>query len=72
MAVFKFGDGAGIPVIHEFLNKTTISVNHGLGYPPSVWIVIGGSVVFGDITHNNNMTFTIQFNNSESGVIYYR
>lgn len=72
MALFKFGDGAGSPIIHEFLNQTTISINHGLGYPPDVWVVVGGSVVTGEITHNNNDTFTILFTGSESGVIYYR
>jgi len=72
MAMFIFGDGAGTPTEHTFSNQSTIVVNHGLGFPPSVWIVIGGEMVFGEITHNNTTTFTVQFQTTETGVIYYR
>jgi hypothetical protein len=37
-----------------------------------VWIVIDGEVVFGDITYNNLLTFTVIFETVETGVIYYR
>ena len=72
MAFFKYSDGAGVPTQYTFSNQSTIIVNHGLGFPPSVWIVVGGELVFGEITHNNTATFTVQFSTSESGVIYYR
>ena len=72
MAFFKFSDGAGVPVQHSFSNQSTIIVNHGLGFPPSVWIVVSGDLVHGQIVHNNTATFTVTFQTSETGVIYYR
>ena len=72
MARFKYSDGAGIPNRHDFTNLSTISVTHGLGYTPNVWIVIDGEVVFGEITYNNLLTFTVIFETVETGVIYYR
>ena len=72
MAFFKYSDGAGVPTQYTFSNQSTIIVNHGLGFPPSVWIVVDGELVFGEITHNNTTTFTVQFTTFESGVVYYR
>ena len=72
MAVFKYGDGAGVPNTHTFSSATSVQVNHSLGYFPQVWIVIGGQLVYGDVTYNNLSSFTVVFQTSETGVIYYR
>lgn len=72
MAQFRYSDGAGVPSRHDFTNQTTVVVTHGLGYRPNVWIEIAGSMVFGDITYNNDLTFTVIFETTETGVIYYR
>jgi hypothetical protein len=72
MATFKYSDGAGVPNRHDFANLSTISVTHGLGYTPNVWIVIDGVEVYGEITYNNLLTFTVIFQTVETGVIYYR
>lgn len=72
MAVFRFSDGAGVPNRRDFSNLQTITVTHGLGYTPQVWIVIDGLEVYSQITHNNLMTFTVTFETVETGVIYYR
>jgi hypothetical protein len=72
MAGFRFSDGAGVPSRRDFSNLSTIVVTHGLGYVPNVWILINGIEVFGEVTHNNDMTFTVIFETSETGVIYYR
>lgn len=72
MAVFRFSDGAGVPNRRDFSNLSTITVTHGLGYVPQIWIVIDGMEVYGQITHNNLLTFTVTFETVETGVIYYR
>jgi len=43
-----------------------------MGYTPNVWIVIDGVEVYGEITYNNLLTFTVIFQTVETGVIYYR
>lgn len=72
MAGFRFSDGAGIPNRFDFTGTDTISVTHGLGYVPNVWIVIDGQQIEADITHNNNLTFTVILVSNQTGVIYYR
>jgi len=72
MATFLFSDGAGVPSRHDFTNLSTIVITHGLGYRPVVWIEIDGHQVYGDITYNNDLTFTVTFQTTETGVIYYR
>lgn len=72
MATFRYSDGAGVPSRQDFANQSTIIVTHGLGYVPNVWIVIGGQLIDSEITHNNDLTFTVIFETSETGVIYYR
>lgn len=72
MATFLYSDGAGVPNRYDFTNQNSITVTHGLGYTPNVWIVIDGSIVFGEITYNNLLTFTVIFQTVETGVIYYR
>lgn len=72
MAGFRFSDGAGVPLRHDFTAQTTVVVTHGLGYTPDIWCVIGGAVVYGDVTYNNLLTFTVTFQTTETGVIYYR
>jgi hypothetical protein len=72
MATFRFSDGAGVPSRYDFTNASTIVVTHGLGYRPNIWIEIAGKQVYGDITFNNNLTFTVIFQTTETGVIYYR
>lgn len=72
MAQFLYSDGAGIPNRHDFNNTSNISVTHGLGYTPMVWIVIDGVEVYGEVHYNNLLTFTVIFETSETGVIYYR
>lgn len=37
-----------------------------------VWIVIDGVEVYGEVHYNNLLTFTVIFETSETGVIYYR
>lgn len=72
MATFLYSDGAGVPNRYDFTNQNSITVTHGLGYTPNVWIVIDGNIVFGEITYNNLLTFTVIFQTVETGVIYYR
>ena len=72
MASFRFSDGAGVPNQREFTNQSIVSITHGLGYFPQIWIIISGQLVFGDITYNNTLSFTVTFMTNESGVIYYR
>ena len=72
MAILKYSDGPGIPNQYPFNTAQNVSINHGLGYNPQVWIVIGGIQVYGQITYNNNASFTVTFSSVESGVIYYR
>lgn len=72
MSTFLFSDGAGVPSRHDFTNQTSIVVTHGLGYRPAVWVEIAGSQVYGDVTYNNDLTFTVTFQTTETGVIYYR
>jgi hypothetical protein len=72
MGTFLFSDGAGVPSRHDFINQNSIVVTHGLGYTPAVWIVIDGVQVYGQVTYNNVLTFTVTFQTTETGVIYYR
>lgn len=72
MATFLYSDGAGVPSRFDFTNLSTITVTHGLGYTPNVWMVIDGVEVYGEIQHNNLLTFTVIFETVETGVIYYR
>lgn len=72
MAVFRFSDGAGVPNRRDFSNLQIITVTHGLGYNPQVWILIDGIEVYGEVTHNNTVSFTVTFQTVETGVIYYR
>jgi len=72
MAYYRFSDGAGVPSQRDFNNQSSVSVNHGLGYMPQVWIIIDGELVDAQITYNNNLTFTVTFYQGVSGVIYYR
>lgn len=72
MAQLRFSDGAGVPSRFDFTNTNSIVVTHGLGYRPNVWIEIDGKLVYGDITFNNNLTFTVIFQTTETGVVYYR
>lgn len=72
MAYFRFSDGAGVPSQRDFNNVSSVSVNHGLGYIPQVWIVIDGELCSAEVTYNNTLTFTVIFNQTYSGVIYYR
>lgn len=72
MAYYRFSDGAGVPSQRQFTNTSSISVTHGLGYIPTVWIVINGELCDAQVTYNNNLTFTVTLSQSETGVIYYR
>ena len=72
MGTFLFSDGAGVPSRYDFANTNSIVVTHGLGYKPAVWIEIDGVQVYGLITYNNTLTFTVTFQTTETGVIYYR
>ena len=73
MAFFRFSDGPGIPSQYPFSETQTVTVTHGLNYIPNIWIVDNNSkIVYGSITYNNLLTFTVIFASSESGVIYYR
>lgn len=72
MANFLFSDGAGVPSRFDFTNLDTVVVTHGLGYIPVVWVVVNGQRVYGDVTYNNTLTFTVIFETTETGVIYYR
>lgn len=72
MGTFLFSDGAGVPSRLDFTNTNSIVVTHGLGYKPAVWIEIAGVQVYGLITYNNTLTFTVTFQTTETGVIYYR
>jgi hypothetical protein len=72
MATFLYSDVAGVPNRFDFTNQTSITVTHGLGYTPNVWIVVDGVEVYGEIHYNNLLTFTVIFETVETGVIYYR
>lgn len=72
MAMLRYSDGAGVPSRYDFTTTTSVVVTHGLGYKPNIWIEVDGQMVFGDVTYNNNLTFTVIFETPVTGVIYYR
>ena len=57
------------PIEHTFTNATSVVIDHNLGYLPTVTIVIGGFVAFGDVEHNSPYRITITFQNALSGTV---
>ena len=65
--------GSSSPSIFGFINQSSITISHGLGYRPSVWILdSGGSVIFADIVHDSISQITITFCTNISGSVYIR
>uniref|UniRef100_A0A6H1ZPF9 Uncharacterized protein n=1 Tax=viral metagenome TaxID=1070528 RepID=A0A6H1ZPF9_9ZZZZ len=76
--MYKMGDVAGyvlksISASSAFINQTSVTVTHGRGYKPIVWIEDGSSEMLGSFgcTHTSVLAFTITFAVSQSGTIHY-
>uniref|UniRef100_A0A6M3KE99 Uncharacterized protein n=1 Tax=viral metagenome TaxID=1070528 RepID=A0A6M3KE99_9ZZZZ len=76
--MYKMGDIAGymlksISASSAFTNQTSVTVTHGRGYKPIVWIEDGSAEMLGSFgcTHTSVLAFTITFAVSQSGTIHY-
>jgi len=76
--MYQMGDVAGyilksISTSEAFTSKTSVTVTHGRGYKPIVWIEDGSAEVLGsfECTHTSVLAFTITFAVSQSGTIHY-
>lgn len=52
-----------------FSSKDEVVCNHNLGYYPVVQVIIGNRIVEADISHTSLNSFTVQFNQSQTGRI---
>ena len=77
MAHFSYGVGGGgaanlNPISQNFTNVTELTVNHGLSYIPSVWVVdTNGNQILVSITFGSG-TLTFYSISQISGTIYIR
>jgi hypothetical protein len=61
------------PIAFAFTDQFIVVVLHELGYRPFVQIEDElGNIIGGDVHHDSNDQFTVTFDSSTSGTIYYR
>ena len=77
MAGYSFGVGGGgsadlTPISQSFTNITTLTVNHGLSYVPSVWVVDSSGARIMVAVEFGSGTVTIHSIQNITGVIYIR
>ena len=61
------------PVEYTFSNSTQITVNHNLGYIPTVQILLdNGSVVHADVQHTSTNSLVVTFVNAKTGSVIIR
>ena len=66
------GAGDVTPNTQSFINTDSITVNHSLGYYPSIWIILTTGVLIDAAIQYASGSFTISLATSLSGTIYYR
>jgi hypothetical protein len=65
--------GADIsPNTQSFINTTSITVSHALGYYPTIWIVLTTGVLIDAAITYGSGTFTVSLSTNLSGTVYYR
>jgi len=61
------------PVEYTFSNSTQVTVNHNLGYIPTVQILLdNGSVVHADVQHTSTNSLVVTFVNAKTGSVIIR
>ena len=60
------------PTTHTFANVATVTIDHNLGYPPDITIIIGGFTVSANVQHVTLNRVVLTFHNSVSGTVYLR
>ena len=61
------------PVEYTFSNSTQVTVNHNLGYLPTVQILLdNGSVVHADVQHTSTNSLVVTFVNAKTGSVIIR
>ena len=67
------GNGGGVVHYNQaFAGTSTVTVSHGLGYPPDVNIQnTTGNKIVGLIVHTTVNAFTVSFNVPLAGTVYY-
>ena len=70
MAGFSMG-GSGAPQVYNFINQSNLTIQHGIGYKPQVYIIdASGNVINASVTHLSNSRITIHFVVALSGSVY--
>ena len=60
------------PNSYNFVNLDSITVNHALGYHPTIWIILSTGVLIEAAVSYGSGTFTITLSTALSGTVYYR
>lgn len=61
-----------ISTSEDFTSQTSVTVTHGRGYKPIVWIEdTGNEVIDFECEHTSTLAFTITFAVAQSGTIHY-
>lgn len=61
------------PIEVSFINQTSVTVVHGLGYRPFIFVEdLLGNIIGCDVIHTSNNAFTISFDSATSGSVFYR
>lgn len=73
MARIRSSGGSLVGVSKKsFAEQTTITVFHGLGYFPFVWVVVDDKFIEVEIDYPTASTLRVSFSESLTGTIFWR
>lgn len=60
------------PKEYTFVNSTSVTITHELGYIPNVQVLVNGQLVIADIEHTSLNELVVTFANATTGSVYIR
>jgi hypothetical protein len=60
------------PKEYPFVNSTSVTITHNLGYIPNVQVLVNGELVMADIQHTSINEIVVTFVNATTGSVYIR
>jgi len=68
------GSDIELPQNCRFVNQTTFTITHTLGYAPDVWVLdTDGNAITCEINYaSDNKSFTLTFSEAQSGTVYWQ
>ncbi len=62
-----------VPDEFNFTDTQTVEITHNKGFKPFVYIVLADNIqALSTVTHTNNNSLIVTFQNSQTGTIYLR